>query len=344
MTVHFVASGKVPDKFRNEPSFLYRCENLAHSMGLLGIKTILQHISEFSIEKDTTHVIFHRPRYSTRFKRIVKQLKTKHITIIADFDDLLFDEDYLEFSPAILNSILPTSKVRQAYRAHYQALNYVDHLTTSTDCLARYARACFSHLQVKVHKNNLHHSWPLKPFKSADHRKKVLTYFPGTRSHDRDFWQIEDVLRQHLSDNKNTELLVIGPLRSNLLKSKHNQISHKERLSFEEYREAVSNSYVNLLPLEPTPFNQCKSAIKVIEAGNYAIPTICSALPDASRFRGIGASIAIDSDQWLESLEFLSNYEHYQKALTQIRRSFHKAADPSPACDSFIEHYQIQTR
>jgi hypothetical protein len=327
MKVAFVSSHEKAESFLDDASFRYRCENLAFALKAVGFSCKLDHIESFSASSDLTHVVFHRPKISIRLRRLLKRLQQLNIIAIADFDDLVFDEQYADFSPAVLNNRLPRKKVVRKFKSNKEALEYFDHITVSTDSLAKQARRSFPNATIVVLKNAMHYKWPYKQPLPIESRKKVITYFPGTRSHDRDFLQVSEPLEYFLNEHPDTFFLVIGPLASTLLDKPNKQIRHIDKLPFSNYMQAARNSWINLLPLEPTPFNFCKSAVKIIEAGSYIAPTIASPLPDALRFEGIGASIAIDDDQWLKSLEALYDTKNYKQTTARIEKHFAKASD-----------------
>lgn len=342
MNVSFISFSKRPEAFIEDPSFRYRCQNLSSALCSLGVSSSIHHIDSFSPTINTTHVIFHRPKNSIRFRRIIKKLQLTGVLAIADFDDLVFHEDYLEFSPALLNNILPKKKVAKIYRSHFEALNYVDYISVSTNSLAKYAHKLFPNKKVNVLHNTAHYEWPKKRPSSLLCNNPVITYFPGTRSHDRDFWQIEEAIKLFLSQNPSAKLLVIGPLVSELVNKQHSQVKHIQKLPFNDYAQATSNSWVNLLPLEPTPFNQCKSAIKIIETAIYNTPTICSPLPDALRFTGTAAFTAIDQQQWLEHLNKMMNPVYYKAVTTKIKKDFHLTTNSQIMVEQFKAGYDLK--
>lgn len=327
MNVTFVSSHAKPESFLDDASFRYRCENLALALKEHGASCKLDHIELFGASPDLTHVVFHRPKISIRLRRLLKHLKQLNIVAIADFDDLVFNEQHADFSPAVLNNRLSRKKVIRKFKGHKEAIELFSYLTVSTIPLAKHAKSAFPETSVVVLKNAMHHKWPYKSPLPLEARKKIITYFPGTRSHDRDFLQVNAPLEYFLGKHPDTFLLVIGPLTSPLLEKPNKQIRHINKLPFANYLQAARNSWVNLLPLEPTPFNSCKSAVKIIEAGSYLAPTIASPLSDALRFEGIGASIAIDDDQWLNALEKLYDPEHYSQITTNIKKHFAQASD-----------------
>jgi len=66
-----------------------------------------------------------------------------------------------------------------------------------------------------------------------------------------------------------------------------------------------------LAPLEDSPFNRCKSALKIMEAGFFGIPTVASPIPDTRRFAGAGVEFAASSDEWLNALRRLADGHPY---------------------------------
>ena len=323
----------------DDPSFKYRCQNLSTVLSSIGITSTLQHIDSYRTTLDTTHVVFHRPKNSSRLKKILKQLKIQDSVAIADFDDLIFDTDYVEFSPAILNKIQPYKRILKAYDSHFEALTYFENISVSTAPLVRHIRLLFPLANIHLLHNTTHFDWLTPPLKKSIHNQKIITYFPGTRSHDRDLWQIEDVVTFFLKENPSAKLMVIGPVQSSLFSKKNKQIQHFRKLPFADYKFAVANSWANLLPLEATPFNQCKSALKVIEAATYCTPTICSPLPDAVRFDDIGAMIALDEHQWIEHLALLSEPDTYSHISNNIKENFNKVSNPLIMAHSFRDHH-----
>jgi hypothetical protein len=342
MNVAFISFSKRPEAFIEDPSFRYRCQNLSAALCSLGISSSIHHIDSFYPTNDTTHVVFHRPKNSIKFRRLIKKLQLIEALAIADFDDLVFHEDYLDFSPALLNNILPKKKIAKIYRSHFEALNYIDNISVSTNSLAKYVHKLFPNKRVNVLHNTTHFEWPKKGSSNLLNHKPIITYFPGTRSHDRDFWQIEEVITLFLSQNPSASLLVIGPLDSELVNKQHSQVKHIQKLPFNDYAQATSNSWVNLLPLEPTPFNQCKSAIKIIETATYSIPTICSPLPDALRFEATAAFTAIDQQQWLEHLNKMMNPLYYKEVTTKIKKDFYLTTNTQIMVEQFKTGYDLK--
>jgi glycosyltransferase involved in cell wall biosynthesis len=172
---------------------------------------------------------------------------------------------------------------------------------------------------VTIIPNTVHMSWrECEGNLAPGAPDKTLSYTPGTRSHDRDFQLIAPVLERFLKSHPEVRLRITGELRQSL-RARQGQVSQAARVPFADYAEVVRGAWVNLSPLEPSPFNECKSAIKVIEAGYWGIPTVCSPNADAERFVGAGAIIARGPDAWYGELERLLNDESYAECTRGLR-------------------------
>ena len=338
--ISFIATNRREDLFRQDPSYIYRCENLAQALEAQGYQTELIHIKSLSIKSAPRYAVFHRPSDSLKLRWLVKQLKTRGTITIADYDDLIINSDYSSFSPAVRNNILPLKKVKKAFDANRKALKLFDLITTSTEALSAKIKEISPQSRVTTIHNSTHYSWHETSTKEIDNfSEKKITYFPGTRSHDRDFSLIAPVLESFLKTYPQTKLQITGHLNYKLDIPK-SQIIKLPRVSFTDYKNHVRDGSVNLAPLEATPFNACKSALKAIESGYFGIPTICSPNQDYERLTNAGAIIASSNTEWFDTLERLMDPEIYQELTSTIRKNTLKTPDSSIAADEFMNAIQ----
>lgn len=323
----FVAGNRRPRLFRNDPSFVYRCENPARALAAQGHRVEQVHLKHLDAGIARKVVVFHRPRASRRLASTLRRLRRHGTVLIAEFDDLVFDEAYYRYSPAVLNRRDPRWLVRRRYRAHQAAIPWFDGVTVATQPLADHLCQRFSGMPVKVIPNCIHHAWQLEnPVPRLGAEQKILTYFPGTRSHDRDFQQIQQPLARFLDENPEVCLRVTGSLDFHLA-ARPGQVTHVQRVPYTEYRQQVRAGWLNLAPLEATPFTRCKSALKVIEAACWGIPTISSPIPDTERLVGLGAVTADTPEAWLGQLRDMLDVTHYQSIARDLAQRIRKVAD-----------------
>jgi glycosyltransferase involved in cell wall biosynthesis len=283
-------------------------------------------------------VVFHRPRYTKLWFALFYWLKQRGCILLADVDDLVFDVQLAHYSPAVLNQVLTLSQIHTLFASHYQALAKFDVITTSTQALAEQTARCFPTTRVQLLHNAVHRTWRSLPKTNAI-KKPIISYFPGTRSHDRDFAMYAEALQIFLADNPSVELHITGALAFNV-SARPKQIVYQSKVPFAEYASRVQQAWVNLAPLENTPFTQCKSALKVIEAGFCSIPTVCTTLPDAQRFVNAGALFANDTASCVTQLNNLMNTAYYQDISNNLAEQVLVRANIDDVMNQFLRIIQ----
>jgi hypothetical protein len=334
--IDFIATSRRVELFQQDPSFIYRCENLAQILNHQGYQAKLLHLCGLTVRTASKYIVFHRPTDSLKLRWMIKRLKHRGAIIIADFDDLIINSKYSSYSPAVRNKQLSLKKVKKSFDANRKVLDLFDFITVSTDTLSREIREIDPKIPTVTIHNSIHYSWLNYPTSnSANFNNKIITYFPGTRSHDRDFSTITSVLERFLNKYPNVSLRITGHLNYKL-ESRNGQVVHIPRVSFSEYMRHVQAGWVNLSPLEMTPFNACKSALKGLEAGYWGIPTICSPNKDAERFSEAGVMIASNENEWFDALEMLMDGERYHELTKHLREKTIAFADPIVESKKFL--------
>jgi glycosyltransferase involved in cell wall biosynthesis len=256
-------------------------------------------------------------------------------TLVADIDDLVFDEALARFSPAVRNGRLSIRQIKQQFRSHRRALATFDRITVSTEPLAEHARQCFPKARLAVVPNGVPCAWrSLRGSPLRSPRKPVLLYLPGTPSHDRDFELFAPAVSSYLEKYPQARLEITGPLRFSF-SARPGQVVHHEKVPFGVYHERFRWGWLNLAPLEQTPFTRCKSALKVLEAGYWGVPTVCSPLPDAERFRGAGALFAENSAACYAWLVAMMDSVRYQSLCAELREKVLAVSDMDPIAKHF---------
>jgi hypothetical protein len=319
LAIAFLACNKNADRFREDASYAYRCDNLAHELAALGHRVVCSHISRCP-DQAFDWVVLHRPqlaRFSGWHTRwTLRRLRARGAGLIADLDDLIFRPELAGLSPGVLNDLVGLGQTRARFAAHRAALQQVDAISVSTQPLADELADLQLAVPVLILPNSVHHSWRGLPAPSAAATAPVIRYLPGTRSHDRDILQASEGLAEVLRAHPQVRLRVTGPLTlpSGLPMG---QVDQQPRLPFADYAQAIAGAAVNIAPLEPTRFNQGKSALKVLEAGFWDVPTVCSPWPDAQRFDQAGAVFAHHAGEWATQLTQLLFNPAVQRAVTQ---------------------------
>lgn len=334
LRIAFLACNKNPALFHNDASYRYRCENLALMLRDLGHEVTLSHHRNFKPETRYDIIVFHRPSDSWHFRRALTRCRNTGAQLIADVDDLIIHPQWAVYSPGVLNGLLSLKKTEEQYRKNQAALACFSKFTTSTPPLAEKLELVFSGA-VRVIPNAPHQLWKtIAPITLAE-QLPLLTYFPGTRSHQRDFASIEAPLKVFLDEYPHFKLAITGVMDAPT-GIRPEQLSRQGKQPFEHYAALVSTSWINLSPLEPTPFNQCKSALKTIEAAFWNKPTVSSPTSDAMRYEHRGALIAEGQNDWYTQLSRLADPEFYDQYTTSLAKKASDQALPQDLTTTFL--------
>ena len=339
MRFAFIASNRSPGRFLEDPSFLYRCENLAAGLRARGHETMLTHVTRMPPWAPVDVAVFHRPRMTLRLRALLRVLRRRGVRLVADVDDLIFDEQLARFSPGVMNRLVTIDAMRTLFACHRRALSRFETITVSTTPLVEEAEQRFPHARIVRLPNAVHHSWRALTTDMTEPtgRAPVVTYLPGTRSHDRDFATITPALVRLLAKHAQLSLHITGRLEFELA-ARPCQLQHQPRVHYPELYPIVRAGWLNIAPLEATPFTRCKSALKIIEAGFWGIPTVCSPLPDADRFVAAGAIPAEAEDQWYQQVErLLLDPDHYAATTSELRERVLARADINTVAEQFVD-------
>jgi hypothetical protein len=310
--ISFLSHSRNRALYRRDPSFFYRCENQCDALQDASHPAQCLHRKDYLFSGTSTEVIVcHRPRDSWLWQRWLRRARDSGATLVAEVDDLIFDPALATHSPAVRNRHLPLWQTKRLFSANRRALARFEFISTSTEPLAAELRRCFPEATIGVFPNAIPRNWTGLPLAPAN--QHILTYLPGTRGHNADFAMIRGPLAEFLHKRPDWKLLIAGPLDCSL-PVRPGQLEHLPRVPFDQYHQIVQRAAINLAPLEASPFNSCKSALKIMEAGFFGIPSIASPIPDAYRFEGHGVAFAAQPEEWLSALEQLAGLHPYPAA------------------------------
>lgn len=285
LRIAFLGASKHIGRLWEDPSFIYRACNLGQALRAEGHEVWLGHIRRFNPLRAWDVVVLHRPLYNVYSRWLCAWLRRSGVLVLADVDDLIFDERHVQHSPALVNGLLSQKIVQQRIRTHARALAEVDGITVSTQRLKALVTELYPSKAVLWAPNAVHHSWLGLPLPDRSNAP-VITYNPGTRSHDRDFALVLPALASVMSERSDVQLRITGPLVFDASALPASRVLHQPKVPFEAFHACHMGAWVNLAPLVASPFNDCKSALKVLEAGWWGVPTVTLNLPDAERFQG----------------------------------------------------------
>jgi len=297
------------------PSARHRCYHYADAWLASSKKAAVITLEQATpnILSQFDHAVFHRPTKSKRLKRALQACMAASVETHADYDDLVFDPTVAEFSPLYLNGNRPLAKVKQEFESNLAVLKLFDNFIVSTNYLKTRLRALHKDARVTVLPNSLPRVFHA-PAKSTllDHAQ-VIGYFPGSNSHTSDFQSIRESIAPLLTSG--VHLLIYGRLHEKAYAGLAN-VQHIEFADYNRYLSALSKVHVSIAPLNDSPFNRAKSAVKLIESVAVGTPIVASTNPDMADHRHPLAHLVSDESEWAPALiEALSAYKdlpHYR--------------------------------
>ena len=337
------------DPFR-DPSFIYRIHNPAISARKLGHEVSIKHLLDLKnplISKGWDLAIIHRPSFGKVFVNALEFLNKNKIPVFGDFDDLIFLDDFAAERPSVINGFETALESLKKIERHQRAIELISGVIVSNDFLKIQIKKITScPKKIIVMNNSWHISWEknynnldkLSNLKIKNSDQQCITYFSGTRTHDRDLKIISKPLYKVLTRHKNVKFKIIGKVGIN--GEIANIANFEKKVHFKRYHEVVSKSLVNLAPLENTSFNQAKSALKVIEASFFGIKTICSPISEYLLSPLALRDIAYSAFDWEDQISNAINTAYDEKTKKIIMHESKKNYDPLETTKKFIHDFQ----
>ena len=227
-------------------------------------------------------VVIHRIPLYPALKKFIKKCRALGIPVIFDLDDYIFNLDLIDRIELLSRADREERKnwVRH-FRGCRETLLAADYFFGTTEYLADRAREIGSEAFVirnGLNRVQLQESQKALGRKVKDPGAMRLGYFSGTKTHQKDFQEIQSVLLKVLEKYPHLRLVIGGFL--DLDPSFQTFSERVECLPYVEWQElphTMAPIDINLVPLESgNPFNQAKSELKYFEAALLKIPTIAS--------------------------------------------------------------------
>jgi hypothetical protein len=219
-----------------------------------------------------------RPFVDRVARQEIDRLRQRGIGVWADYDDLLFAGNVRDFPNAgKLWHRLRWQRRLPVYRAGLAAF---DGFTCTTRPIADALLAARPGALVEVVPNVPAQAWIEKGW--AEHgtlawrsgMPRVLRYFPGSPSHDEDFGTVEDALARLLTRFPELSLEIVGYLNFRLGKFPRDRVRHGPKVPYDTLPALILPTWLNLVPLAPTPYSSARSNIKELEAEAFDVPSL----------------------------------------------------------------------
>lgn len=335
------------------PQFRYRIKNIQEALvrsKTWQIKYYTKKNIKSCIFNDASLVIIERQTAKDNtLPRLISQLHKKHIKVIFDLDDLVFDYHDL---PVLYQTTRDKNYLYWIAYFFYlrRVARRVDGFLTTNDFLAKKLKVSFNK-PVAIIPNSLNSAQIRasekaikKPFKNP--KTFSLGYFSGSPTHAKDFASIESELIKFLTDHPDSTLTVVGFMQ---FSTSFRELLDSGRVIFEppvdylELQAKIAQVNVNLVPLIINDFTDSKSELKFFESAISETITIASPAYAFKRAIKDGETgFLAKPGEWYKKLEFiyqnpditrriaknaksycLGNY-YGEKLLTQIEEAYDK--------------------
>lgn len=305
---------------RAEPgTFRYRCYNMAQALNAHSTKYsagyfFLHDLHNIDSLNDFVDVlVLVRVRFDADVDRLIRRFRLAGKPVLYDLDDHIFN---LEATPLLVSSLNQglsrygrIEKWVGVVGRIRHSLELVDGVITTTDFLAGQLRESFD-TPVEVVPNflneeQLEYSAELRNATQGDEPERpVIGYFSGSASHNRDYQIAEDGLRTVLEEFPDSVLRIAGYLDvPESLRKYHSRIERLPFMNFLELQKAISQSTLNLSPIQHNVFAHSKSELKYFEAAAVGVLTVASPSPVFTQTIQHGENgFLADAAEWPEVL------------------------------------------
>ena len=319
----------------------YRCHNTAEQLGLQGLATEVRKITDSAVPDLLPQydlLLLHRVAYAEIVEELVAQAHQLGIAVLMDIDDRVFE-------PELASHIDALRWMDEGERALFaegiarcrRSLLLCDGALVTTEPLVEAVRRIDK--PAWVHRNGpslelLRLSDEARAARSADRDRVVVGYASGTRTHNRDFAEVESALERLLGLHPEVELWILGLLDLDERWSRWgDRVKRVPHVPWRELPKLLAHLDINLAPLErDNPFCEAKSELKYLEAGAVGVPTVAS---DVGAFRhairdGDNGLLVRHPGDWLAALERLVNdatarHEMGRRAYDDVNARYHPA-------------------
>lgn len=252
-------------------------------------------------------IIYQRPIFEDAAVQPLLRFLEKHKRFfIIDMDDL-YDPDYCKHQGGYLSRVITNyANLKNHHTLVILLLNYADCLSVSTAFLKRIYADLFPGKAILIRKNVVPRSFLKRTATRKADGKFTMLSSSGSDSHNYDLSLVLPEIISFLKKHENTNLILLGKVNCSqmLINLFGERIVSYPFCNIEEMYEIYTHADLALAALDKNPFNDAKSNIKFIEAGQGGVPVLAT---DCVEFKEIiqdgKNGFLTDNENFAEKLE-----------------------------------------
>ena len=293
----------------DQGSRLVRCVNQAKQLAQAGLSAkVVYYKAASKAELEAADLwIFSRCRFEDAALELVQQGQRRGKVLWGDLDDRIFAPWDVDSTGYMRSRARPRSTVstRQAVieRDTLRLLPAFSLVLASTEGIRDELEGLGIPAQVTPNSFDAERFGPIQRDRAG---LAHILMMSGTPTHDADLRRIAPALARFLAEHRKVRCTFLGAL--NLAGTLHGLPNVKVRplLPVAELYKTIAEHDLCLVPLEPTLFNDCKSALKFIECGAVSVPVLASPRSEYRRLVRHGENGFLASDDeagWYDALQ-----------------------------------------
>jgi len=317
MNVLFVSDSQNTRAPYLDGSTRYRCYHMAEGLHLAGVLADVTTLASLNIANLSRYdvVSIHQPTASRKLLNVLERCKKLNIRTVADVDALEFDPARAKYSAHSRAKNSSVESVRLDFMRQNLALRHFDEISAATEELARIRRSLAPQQHIYVVQNGLSEYWLNcnDHLNSTSTQRQRIGYFPDSSGNSINFAQAAKPLSSYLKNSPNSELYAAGPLVFPGNQIPKAQLLRGTCVDYINMPTALSGCWVTIAPHQHNCIDYAQPHTKFIEAAAFGVPIISSPSDDLLRHDVTGLMIAKTSDQWLQSLDALSDRDYREQ-------------------------------
>lgn len=313
----------------------YRVLQKSEQLSTLGIKSIVANVYDAPRTIDALQfasaVILYRLPQNHFVNYYIQEARRLSLPIGYDIDDPIFNREIYEKNRN-LDFLAPSEKKQllNSSRDYLSIMKQCDFVIVSTPKMKEVAEN-YVGVPIFIWRNvidgeTLHIISNLNIKKlDAESCFISLSYMSGSRAHELDFEQIVNPILRVMREFPELRLLIGGYAKlPKKFDSCQDRILTMPFMDYRGYLHFLENSDINLVPLVRDEFNDCKSAIRFLEASMMRKPTIMSNIGD---FKNIVINqetgyLAETETEWYEAIKKLVQSKVLREKIGNAARDY----------------------